>query len=158
MIGSGHNDRILGTGGVNVFDGGGGDDQLFGGLGADTLNGGDGNDLAHGWVGDDLLTGGSGNDTLKGEFGNDTLVGGSGNDTFVFTNGFGADVIDDFEATNNAEVIDLSGVSEISDFTDLKDNHMSQVGSDVVIATSDGTITLLNTALSDLLDGNDFTF
>ena len=49
-------------------------------------------------------------------------------------------------------------MTEITDFQDLIDNHMSQVGADVVIADGLGnTITLLGVTLSDL-DAVDFVF
>ena len=57
------------------------DNQLVGNSAANTLNGGDGNDV---------LTGGAGNDTLRGD---------RGNDTYVFNQGEGADIIEDFDIT-----------------------------------------------------------
>jgi hypothetical protein len=70
-------------------------------------------------------------------------------------------VITDFAATNNAEKIDLSGVTSITNFADLTNAgnpHMTQVGSDVVIDDFAGnTITLLNVSLGDL-NGVDFVF
>ena len=47
------------------------------------------------------------------------MSGGADNDTFIFTNGFGADTITDFDALSNLERIDLAGVSSITDWTDL---------------------------------------
>ena len=107
---------------------------------------------------DDWLGGDAGNNLLQGGLGDDTLQGGAGNDVFVFTDGNGNDVISDFEATNDLEDIDLSGISTIADFADLRDNYMTQVGADVVIDTGTGTITLVGVNLADLLDGNDFLF
>lgn len=53
------------------------------------------------------------------------------------------------------EKIDLSTVSPITDNSDLENNHMSQVGSDVVIDMLTGdTITILNTDLADLTADN----
>jgi Ca2+-binding RTX toxin-like protein len=87
------------------------------------MNGGSGNDTLNGGGGNDRLIGGTGNDTLNGGGGNDRLVGGGGNDRFVFANGFGDDTISGF-AASNAEDIDLSGVSAITSFTDLVNNHL----------------------------------
>ncbi|MGC1497940.1 MAG: M10 family metallopeptidase C-terminal domain-containing protein [Sulfitobacter sp.] len=132
VIGSRFTDMVFGDNGANQIDGGAGNDTLFGG---------------------------GGNDTLIGGTGDDRLYGQAGNDTFEFDNNFGQDSIFGFEANNDLEQIDLSGVSAITDFTDLVNNHMSQVGSDVVINDLSGNlITIVGVNLPDLLDNNDFIF
>ena len=170
------NDNLTGGFDNDLLLGGTGNDDLAGGNGDDTLLGKDDNDTLKGWKGDDVLEGGGGNDSLIGSFGHDTLDGGSGKDTlaggdgddlltgglqadlFVFTDGFGNDTIADFASTWNAEKIDLSGVAAITGFTDLSNNHMNQVGSDVVIDDGAGnTITLENVGLGEL-DAGDFLF
>ncbi len=118
LYGRDGNDKLFGFDNSDTLNGGGGNDTLFGGNGADTLNGGSGNDNLLGGLGSDRLIGGSGSDTLNG---------GGGNDTFVFLNGFGHDVIIGFSA-KNAEDIDLSGVSAITTFTDLVNNHLTTDG------------------------------
>ena len=127
----------------------------------DRFWGGTGNDLLDGGAGDDQLRGGAGFDTLVGSTGNDTLTGNFNADTFVFADfggGFGQDTINDFDANNNFEKIDLARVSGIADFTDLVNNRMNQVGAHVVIDDGSGnTITLLNVNLGDL-HGVDFLF
>ena len=178
MDGGDGNDVLYGEGGVDTMRGGDGDDSMSGGwfsdvlygdAGADTMYGDGGNDRMYGGAGDDLMYGGdgsdrlfggiSGSDTIHGGAGNDLISGGSESDRFVFEDGFGIDVIIDFEATNDLEKIDLSLVSAITDFNDLVANHMSQVGSDVLIDDLNGnTIRLQNVLLADLLDGNDFIF
>ena len=56
------------------------------------------------------------------------------------------------------EAIDLSGVAAITGFTDLSNNHMSQVSSDAVIDDGSGnTITLESVSLG-ALDAGDFLF
>ncbi|MDZ4843388.1 MAG: calcium-binding protein [Hyphomicrobium aestuarii] len=107
VLGSRHNDTIIGNGQENVINaydgndmiaakggndlvyGGGGDDQilgeagddaLYGGVGNDKLDGGEDNDMLAGEAGDDLLVGGSGNDKLYGGAGADQLQGGTGDD------------------------------------------------------------------------------
>ena len=60
VLGSHHDDVLIGDGGSN---------ELIGAFG------------------DDILKGGGGDDILKGGRGNDTLYGGKGADTFVFDNG-----------------------------------------------------------------------
>lgn len=131
LIGSSHNDVLVGNGGGNVLMSGAGNDKIYA-LG--------------------------GNDTLVGGAGNDTLYGQAGNDLFLYENGFDHDQIIGFESKNNAEKIDLAGVSSITSWTDLKNNHMSASGSDVVIDAGSGdTITLVDVSLSDL-DQHDFIF
>lgn len=152
------NDSLFGNAGRDTLDGGAGRDKIFGGGGADKLYGGDGNDRLDGGDGDDKLFGGAGADVLIGGKGNDRLTGGTGLDTFVFGNKAGRDVITDFNAANNGEDIDLSAVTRIKTYKDLANNHMEQVGSDVVIDDHAGTrITLLNVDIADLGKG-DFLF
>ncbi|MFK7763132.1 MAG: Calx-beta domain-containing protein, partial [Roseobacter sp.] len=149
VIGGLGNDTINGGGGADILSGNNGFDTLIGGNGFDTLNGGNGNDTLNGGNGDDVLNGGTGNDLLNG---------GSGNDVFIFADGFGADTIVDFAANNNLEDIDLSAVSAIVNFIDLRDNHMSQSGSDVVIDAGAGNvITVEDVNLADMNFG-DFLF
>lgn len=181
-------DNLLGGAGEDLLFGGGGFDRLFGGTQDDTLYGGDvgdgvfgeqgndrifgqngddrmfggqGNDLVDGGAGDDRMFGGAGFDTLIGSVGNDTITGNFNADTFVFADfggGFGQDTITDFAALNQFERIDLSRVSSITNLTDLRDNHMDQVGDNVVINAGGGnTITLLDVNINDL-DQTDFIF
>jgi Ca2+-binding RTX toxin-like protein len=63
VIGSGHDDDLVGNDGVNA---------LQGLDGADTLKGFGGNDTLRGDNGNDTLNGGAGADTMMGNFGNDT--------------------------------------------------------------------------------------
>jgi len=167
LSGGWFNDWLYGEDDNDLLNGDGGHDRLFGGLGADTLNGGDGGDTLFGANQDDMLFGGTGNDSLFGEGGRDTLDGGTGNDTmtggwfsdvFAFADGFGADVITDFDANNLNERIDLSGVTAITDLMDLVSNHMTQVGSDVVITDGSNTITIEGVSLAEMSDGDDFLF
>ena len=160
ISGLGGKDTLNGAKGNDTLKGGNGADKLLGKIGKDTLNGdagndkldgGAGNDKLFGGVGNDRLIGGAGNDLLNGGKGNDILIGRSGSDVFVFQNNAGSDQILDFNATNNLEDINLKAVTSITGFVDLKNNHMSQVGSDVVINDdADTVITLANVALSDL--------
>lgn len=149
LIGTNGRDRILGLGGNDEILGLKQRDVLKGGAGQDTLNGGSGNDK---------LFGGNGVDVLTGQKGNDVLHGGGGADIFVFYGTFGKDKIRDFNANNNREDIDLSGVEEITSMRDLRRNHMREDGDDVIIEDGNGnSITLLNVAITDLGSG-DFIF
>ncbi|WP_139792944.1 calcium-binding protein [Pseudophaeobacter leonis] len=129
-------------------------------LGRDDING-TGNDLANvitGNKGDNRLNGGDGDDKIIGGKGNDVLIGGQGRETFVFSNGSGQDTIKDFDATDSQEQINLKKVASITSFNDLRNNHMEQLGDDVLIDLGRGnTITLLNVDITDLGAG-DFLF
>ncbi|AZV78704.1 hypothetical protein EBB79_13025 [Parasedimentitalea marina] len=158
LNGGAQNDRLVGEWGNDRLVGGSGNDTLFGDQNQDRLEGGSGNDSLDGGVGFDTLLGGFGNDTLNGGAHADLLAGGDGSDIFVFTDGTGADRVTDFDAFDNAERLDLSGLSAITSFADLTSNHLTQSGANAFInAGSAGTITLLNVQLSDL-DASDFIF
>ena len=60
------------------------------------------------------LTGSLGNDTLDGGAGNDTLVGGVGSDTYIMGRGYGADLVQENDATiGNTDVMKfLAGVTD----------------------------------------------
>ena len=165
-------DRLFGGDGDDVGFGGEGDDGLFGEAGNDSLYGDAGNDRFFGGSGNDLIEGGAGNDTINGGSGFDTIDGGSGDDiifgrfnadTFVFADGHGNDTVGDFNALNDFERIDLSGVSAISGLADLMlgsatAGAATQTGADVLIDTgNNSSILLSNVNLSDL-DAFDFIF
>ncbi|RIX27227.1 beta strand repeat-containing protein, partial [Sphingomonas edaphi] len=65
VIGSQHDDVIIGGSGANQLSGGGGDDLLYGRQGNDELLGGDGDDFLRGEEGDDILNGGAGKDRVS---------------------------------------------------------------------------------------------
>ena len=92
VIGSDHDDSLLGDATDNTIDGGagddliqgrGGDDTLLGGSGIDTIDGGTGNDTIDGGADADVLDGGEGDDLIRGGTGNDTIAGGEGVDTLL---------------------------------------------------------------------------
>jgi Ca2+-binding RTX toxin-like protein len=64
-------------------------------------------------IANNTLTGAAGNDTLDGGTGVDTLVGGVGNDTYIMGRGYGADVVQENDATvGNIDVLQfMSGVT-----------------------------------------------
>jgi Ca2+-binding RTX toxin-like protein len=115
--------------GVMIEDavGGAAADLLIGNQGANTLFGNSGNDTLLGSGGSDKLIGDTQNDLLDGGKGNDFLDGGEGRDVFVFSNGYRIDEIAQFE--HNRDVIDLSRLSGVSNFADLR-HHMSVVNWD----------------------------
>ena len=143
---------------IERIHGGSGNDSITGNSGNNYLYGENGNDTIYGGAGRDVLVGNAGNDRLNGGSGNDRFYGNTGADTFIFSDGFGADRIHDFDAHSSAEKIDLAGVSSITSFADLTANHMSQIGSDVLIDAGGGnSITLHGLSLADL-DASDFLF
>lgn len=154
LVGGQNDDRLTGGNNNDLLQGDGGRDRLFGEAGSDTLEGGTGNDF---------LDAGAGSDTLEGGAGNDRMIGGSNTDTFVFGDNHGADRIDDFNANNAGEKIDLSQVSTLTSVADLmlsdpNAGAAQQVGLNVVITTSAGnSITLNNTDIANL-DTTDFIF
>lgn len=158
LHGNGGNDTLRGGAGGDRIYGDAGHDRIFGDAGWDRIWGGGGNDVIAGGGGNDILRGGAGRDTLNGGAGNDTLTGGGWSDTFVFSGNFGDDVITDFDAASELEVIDLSAVRTITSWADLSANHMSQVGNDVLISDQLGnTIRLAGVTLASL-DASDFIF
>jgi len=159
LFGEDGNDSLDGGDGFDLLNGGAGDDTLLGGNGNDRLEGNLGADLLDGGAGEDVLFGGNGtwSDTLIGGAGNDRLTGEGGADLFVFVDGFGQDVITDFDAFSAAERIDLRAVLAITDFLDLLDNHLSQSGANVIVTDGLDTITLLNVSVASL-GADDFDF
>jgi Ca2+-binding RTX toxin-like protein len=105
-----------------------------------------------GGTGNDTLVGGSGADTLTGGDGNDVLYGSSGSDTFVFNDGDDTDVINGF--ANNIDTLDLRGVTTaVTSWTDLKNNHATQDGANVVLDFgADEIITIKNFTIAQLQD------
>ncbi len=187
LWGAGNDDRLFGDDGDDVMHGEGGRDTMQGGAGNDSMTGGwfsdwmyggadddtiegdggydhlfggRGNDLMSGGILDDTLYGAAGSDSLIGDSGNDMLHGEGDSDVFVFADGFGNDTINDFDALDDNETIDLSAVTAITDFNDLiTGGHVTQVGSDLVISDLNGnSILLVGTQLADILDGGDVIF
>lgn len=114
-------------------------------------------DVLRGTFGQNRLEGGGGDDILQGRGGGDTYNGGVGDDTFVFQNGFALEVIEDFNEFSSGEKIDLSAVTNITDFADLAANHLTQNGLHADITDGAGTIRLLNVQIANL-DSGDFIF
>lgn len=78
--GTGMEDVLYGTTGVDRIQAGAGDDVVYGGAGSDELNGGSGVDTLKGNPGNDVVYGGPGDDKISGKAGQDTFYGGYGND------------------------------------------------------------------------------
>jgi len=89
--GTGGDDTIYGSAGVDNIDGNNGNDTIYGRAGNDTLNGNNGNDVIYGGSGDDTISGNNGDDDLYGGSGNDTIIGGGDVDEII--GGYGADTL-----------------------------------------------------------------
>ena len=106
LSGDARNNTATGGPGEDTVIGNGGNDTLRGNRGNDSITGGNGDDFLYGGRDNDYLEGGEGNDLISGEFGNDFLMGGAGRDRFVLESGGGADVILDFQ--DSEDLITLS--------------------------------------------------
>ncbi|MCP9480330.1 Ig-like domain-containing protein, partial [Shimia sp. CNT1-13L.2] len=105
----------------------------------------------------ELILGGLGNDTITGGGGSDTMTGGAGDDIFIFTPLDNAtNVVTDFEL--DIDHIDVSALTDITDFTDLVTNHLSQSGADALISGANATAIRLTGINIALLDADDFIF
>lgn len=90
LVGSLFGDKIDGLAGDDLIDGRAGNDIIMGGAGNDRIVAGD--DVVFGGAGDDTISGGDGDDHLEGEAGNDALSGDAGNDALY--GGSGDDLLD----------------------------------------------------------------
>jgi Ca2+-binding RTX toxin-like protein len=147
LVGSDHNDSLLGDGGANSLTGRDGDDLLWGGGGGDTL------------LGDD------GNDTLKGGGGADHLVGGAGTDSAVYLEsnaGVFVSLIDHIASGGEAEGDELDSIEIIvgSNYADSLwgDNGSNRLdgsdGNDLLVGYG-GIDGLYGGAGADVLSGMD---
>jgi len=92
------------------------------------------------------LFGMAGNDTLDGGLGNDTLTGGAGADIFHFQPGTGDDVVTDFAAGGDADLIDISAYLNAGQKPTL-----TNTGNDVSIGFANGDSILLKNIQSQSL-------
>ncbi len=158
------NDVLWGGNDVDVIYGGSGLDSLYGQSGTDWLFGGDSTDYMYGGANPDLMIGEGGGDYIVAGTGNDWIwgdstngLGGGGADRFVFTDGWGGDVIYDFE--NGIDKIDLSG-SSATGFSDLVIGQISggftwvAYGADVIYLWGAGN---MNVGVGNI-DASDFIF
>jgi Ca2+-binding RTX toxin-like protein len=157
LIGGAGDDTIDGGSDIDTIDGGAGRDIIGGGDGNDSISGGDGNDYLDGAAGNDYILAGDGEDLVFGGLGNDVVYGGTGSDVFLFRAGDGADIIMDFVAGSQADVITLQNAG-FGTFADVQ-AHMSfyAAGNATYIQIGSDQIFLAN-VLPSQLDASDFAF
>ena len=119
---------VIGNSLANSIKGGKSNDTFSGAEGNDTIIGGKGDDEIDGGADNDILKGEAGNDSIYGGGGNDTLYGGAGADVFVYSEG--NDIIEDYK----------TGEDKIS----ATYTSSSVKGSDVILTTANGTLTVKN--------------
>jgi hypothetical protein len=86
-----------------------------------------------------IQTGTAGDDVMLSFGGNDSFTGGLGNDTLVFADGWANDVVLDFHAAaGDFDVLDLQGVTNISNYVDLFFNHSNWWDNSNVLTITDG--------------------
>lgn len=120
----------------------------------DTLIGDNENNRLVGRNGNDTISGGGGNDRILGGEGDDLLTGGIGNDVFIYGQGFGSDIIFDFEAgIGNADRINLKALN-INSFDDVLNSATEENGG-VLLSLDEGSIFIEDLTI-DQLHQNDF--
>jgi Ca2+-binding RTX toxin-like protein len=160
MLGGSGDDTISALGASNVsIDAGSGDDSLRGSLQNDTIIGGDGADTIQGLGGADILSGGAGNDHFRFDNGSGYASGTfpqimdwSSSDHLQFsvsltaTLGFFKAVASDYtSAVTMAQQMIYAGHLEVL---------AVQVGSDVIVFSSDTAVDLVGRSLADISGAN----
>ena len=102
---------------------------------------------------DNTLIGNAGKNRISGGVGTDTLSGKAGADTFVFKTGFGQDTITDY--ADGPDSIDISGLTPVTSFADLRAHHLSFSHGDAIITSGSDRLTIEDTTRAEL-DKSDF--
>jgi len=164
--GAGGRDYLYGQSGDDTILGGAGRDRIYGQNGDDNLRGGNGSDKLFGGKGDDTLRGGRGEDNLRGGAGEDLLIGGKGDDilfggvdadSFRFADDHGNDTILDFDASDLAEIIDFSRVSDINSMAELTAASVDTAEGVLITTGAASSVLLADVSLASLSD-TDFLF
>jgi serralysin len=143
---------------ISVGDDDGGGSIILGTKKNNTLYGADAAETLRALGGKDKIFAGDGGDTIEGGAGRDLLWGEAGADIFKFGNKNGMDDIKDFSLADG-DRIDLSGVSAISSYTDLIDNHFFSYKGDAYIKVSAGNdILVVGIDAADLMSEGNFIF
>lgn len=118
--------------------------------GYDNLNGGNGNDTLDGGNGDDRLLGGEGKDILIGGEGNDYLAGGIDEDSYIFSRGYGDDIVDDPEGISYIKFGDEICYNQILIKRTKWNNITLYLCEDDEISDNSDSICINNYAVSEL--------
>lgn len=134
-----------------------GDDTVIGNHLSNRFNLNGGEDCARAGGGRDIVDTGNGADCIIDGPGRDRSTGGGGPDTHRYWQSDRGNVITDFEP--NRDTIDFRRWSGADDWSDLRDDQIRQVGTDVVIEDDRGNpfVRLLDILLRQL-DQDDFMF
>ncbi len=146
-------DTIVGGASADSIRGGEGDDSIVGGGGADTLSGDEGSDIVVGGEGPATLRGGDGVDLLILGSQN-AATGGDGFDAFRIGETVSEAVIEDFDATDPLERIDLSLHADATAFSDLA---ITQQGADARVAFG-GHVVIVRGVAASALGPRSFAF
>jgi Ca2+-binding RTX toxin-like protein len=117
----------------------------------DNLQGSNKSDYMLGFGGNDKLDGNKGADWLGGGAGRDVLTGGGGNDIFIFADGQGRDVINDFDAVSSDDKMDLIWIQSEAEYTIGKNAN-----NDAVISFEDGSTLTLEGVRKNQIGEDDF--
>jgi Ca2+-binding RTX toxin-like protein len=133
-------------------------EQIIGSAYDDVITGDNFDNRISGGAGNDTINGGGGIDYLFGDAGNDTLTGGAGADVFVYTKGFGQDVITDFWAgTGRTDRIQLIG-TDIHNWADVQ-SHATAVNGGVMLSVNAGADSIFFAGLTlSQFNADDFLF
>ena len=105
----------------------------------------------------DTLTGDGNANTIEGGAGDDTLDGGTGDDTLI--GGTGTDTISDFTTgAATDDVIDVSGVTSLTNFTEVLTATTDDGGGNIVIDLGGGSTLTLTGVIKTELASDDFVF
>jgi len=152
IVGSAHNDVLIGWTEGNTLSGGFGNDTLYGQAGNDILNGGGDNDTLVGGTGDDILNGGDGFD---GAFYANDVAGVTVDLAAGTAAGAGSDTLISIESIHGSNFADnLAGADDANHlFGNDGDDLLMGRGGDDLLYGNDGNDTLEGGAGADALDG-----
>jgi len=111
-------------------------------------------DILHGNAGNNDIKGLAGADRLYGHKGNDRLFGGADLDAdlFYFATGDGKDKVMDY--VDGADQLHLEGWNALTSLTDLKNNHATNQGGNLLIEAGGDSLLVLGINKSDLYAGD----
>ena len=111
-------------------------------------------DRLHGNSGNNDLKGLGGADYLYGHKGNDRLFGGGDADWFYFSTGDGDDKVMDY--VDGSDQLHLEGWNAITSLADLKNNHATNQGANLLIEAGGDSLLVLGISKADLDAGDVF--